>query len=53
MGLVSFIQVGNKLYSDKETLVKMIEKYLEYYNNERLQRNLGVFTPMEKYDSSV
>lgn len=28
----------------------MIEDYIEYYNNKRLQRNLGVLTPMEKHE---
>ncbi|RFZ78815.1 hypothetical protein DS742_11965 [Lacrimispora amygdalina] len=27
----------------------MIENYIRYYNNKRLQRNLGVLTPMEKH----
>lgn len=26
----------------------MIENYIEYYNNNRLQRNFGVIMPMEK-----
>lgn len=28
----------------------MIENYIEYYNKQRLQRNLGVLTPMEKLE---
>ena len=39
-----------KRFTDKETLVKMIEDYIDYYNNKRLQRNLGVLTPMEKHE---
>ena len=27
----------------------LIEDYIDYYNNKRLQRNLGVLTPMEKH----
>ena len=27
----------------------MIENYIEYYNTKRLQRKLGVLTPMEKH----
>ena len=38
-----------KRFTDRETLVKMIEDYIDYYNNKRLQRNLGVLTPMEKH----
>ena len=39
-----------KRFTDKETLVKMIEDYIDYYNNKRLQKNLGVLTPMEKHE---
>ena len=28
----------------------MIENFIQYYNTERLQRSLGVLTPMEKHD---
>ena len=31
-------------------LVDMIESYIRYYNNRRVQRNLGVLTPMEKHN---
>ncbi|MBQ2383320.1 MAG: IS3 family transposase, partial [Oscillospiraceae bacterium] len=27
-----------------------IENYIAYYNNRRVQRNLGVLTPMEKHE---
>ena len=40
---------GNR-YTSRETVVKMIENYIEYYNTKRLQRNLGVRTPMEKHE---
>ena len=30
--------------------LKMIEDYIDYYNNKRLQRNLGILTPMEKHE---
>lgn len=40
---------GNR-FTDRESLVKMIEEYIDYYNNKRLQRNLGVLTPMEKHE---
>lgn len=29
----------------------MIEDYIAYYDNQRVQRNLGVLTPMEKHQS--
>jgi len=37
-------------FTDRDSLVKMIEDYIDYYNNERLQRNLGILTPMEKHE---
>jgi transposase InsO family protein len=39
-----------KRFSDRESLVKTIEDYIGYYNTRRLQRNLGVLTPIEKYE---
>ena len=36
-----------------QALVGMIESYMEYYNNRRLQRNLGVLTPMEKHEQYI
>lgn len=36
-------------FASRVSLVNMIESYIEYYNNERLQRNLGVLTPLEKH----
>lgn len=37
-------------FTDRDSLVHMIEDYIHYYNNRRLQRNLGVLTPMEKHN---
>ena len=42
-----------KRFESKESLVEMIGKYIDYYNTKRLQRNLGVITPMEKYMLSL
>ena len=36
-------------FTSKQELVQMIESYIRYYNTRRVQRNLGVLTPMEKY----
>ena len=38
-----------KRFTNKDTLVKIIEDYIDYYNK-RLQINLGVLTPMEKHE---
>lgn len=37
-----------KAFNSRETLVEMIEQFIHYYNTERLQRKLGVVTPLEK-----
>ena len=37
-------------FTSKRELVQMIETYVHYYNTRRVQRNLGVLTPMEKYE---
>ena len=34
-------------FTSREALVKTIEGYIDYYNNRRIQRNLGILTPME------
>ena len=50
-GILKRERYYGKKYTDRESLVKMIEEYIEYYNTVRLQRNLGVLTPMEKHES--
>ncbi len=50
-GILKRERYYGRKFTDKETLMKMIEDYIEYYNNKRLQRNLGVLTPFEKYQS--
>ena len=50
-GILKRERYYGKKFTDRDSLVTMIETYIEYYNNKRLQRNLGVVTPMEKYQS--
>ena len=38
-----------KRFTSKNELVQMIKHYICYYNTRRVQRNLGVLTPMEKH----
>ena len=38
-----------KQFNSKQSLVQTIEGYIHYYNNRRVQRNLGVLTPVEKH----
>lgn len=50
-GILKRERYYGRRFTDRESLVSMIETYIEYYNNKRLQRNLGVLTPMEKHKS--
>ena len=49
-GILKRERYYGKRFTNKESLVRMIEDYIEYYNNQRLQRRLGVLTPMEKHN---
>ena len=37
-------------FNEREALVKAIENYIDYYNNERIQRKLHLMTPLEFHD---
>ena len=52
-GILKRERYYGKRFTDRGTLVAMIENYIEYYNNKRLQRKLGVLTPMEKHNNSL
>ena len=49
-GILKRERYYGRRFTDRESLVKMIEDYIKYYNTRRLQRNLGVLTPMEKHE---
>ena len=40
-------------FTSREELVRMIEDYIVYYNSRRLQRGLGVLTPLEKHELAM
>ena len=42
-----------KKYKTKEKLMLAIEKYIDYYTNKRVQRNLGVLTPLEFHEQKL
>lgn len=42
-----------KKYKTKEELIKAIEKYIDYYTNRRVQRNLYILTPQEYYEKQL
>ena len=48
-GILKRERYYGRRFTDRESLVQMIEEYIDYYNSKRLQRNLGVLTPMEKH----
>ena len=48
-GILKRERYYGKRFTSREELVQMIENYISYYNNRRVQRNLGVLTPMEKH----
>ena len=49
-GILKRERYYGKRFTSKKELVNMIENYIRYYNNRRVQRNLGVLTPMEKHN---
>lgn len=49
-GIIKRERYYGKHFTSREAIVEMIENYIDYYNNKRLQRNLGVLTPLEKYE---
>ena len=48
-GILKRERYYGKRFTDRASLVAVIEDFIQYYNTERLQRNLGVLTPLEKY----
>ncbi len=49
-GIIKRERYYGKRFTSRESVVEMIENYIGYYNSKRLQRNLGVLTPMEKHE---
>lgn len=49
-GIIKRERYYGKKFTSRTALVSMIESYIEYYNTKRLQRNLGVLTPIEKHE---
>ena len=48
-GILKRERYYGRRFASREELVGMIEEYIFYYNSRRLQRGLGVLTPLEKY----
>lgn len=49
-GILKRERYYGKRFTSKKELTDMIENYIRYYNTRRVQRNLGVLTPMEKHN---
>ena len=49
-GIIKRESYYGKKFNSRKELVDMIENYMDYYNNSRLQRKLGVLTPFEKHE---
>lgn len=48
-GILKRERYYKRKFTSRDSVVGMIEEYIKYYNNKRYQRNLGILTPMEKY----
>lgn len=48
-GILKRERYYGRRFTDRASLVRMIEDYILYYNTKRLQRNLGILTPFEKH----
>lgn len=42
-----------KKYKTKDELIKAIKKYIDYYTNRQVQRNLCILTPKEYYEKQL
>ena len=49
-GIIKRERYYGKKFNSRKELVDMIENYINYYNNSRLQRKLGVLTSFEKHE---
>lgn len=49
-GILKRERYFGRRFTSREDLVQMIEDYIVYYNSRRLQRGLGVLTPLEKHE---
>ena len=47
-GILKWERYYGRRFTSKRVLVQMLQQYIRYYNTRRVQRNLGVLTPLEK-----
>ena len=49
-GILKRERYYGRRFTSKQELIHTIQNFIHYYNNRRVQRNLGVLTPMEKHE---
>lgn len=49
-GILKRERYYGKRFTSKNDLIHMIENYIRYYSIGRVQRGLGILTPMEKHN---
>jgi len=52
-GILKRERYYGRRFTSKQELVQIIENYIRYYNTRRVQRNLGILTPMEKHNMAL
>lgn len=52
-GILKRERYYGRRFTNRAELVEMIEDYILYYNSRRLQRGLGVLTPLEKHELAL
>ena len=49
-GILKRERYYGRRFTSKQELTQMIVNYIRYYNTRRMQRSLGILTPMEKHE---
>ncbi len=52
-GILKRERYYGRRFTSKQELIQMIENYIHYYNTRRVQRTLGILTPMEKHRLAI
>lgn len=52
-GILKRERYYGRRFTGKQELILMIERYIHYYNTRRVQRNLGILTPLEKHNRYI
>ncbi len=52
-GILKRERYYGRRFTSKQSLVQMIQSYIHYYNTLRVQRNLGILTPLEKHNLAM